>query len=122
MPVRNTKPWLLALAALAIVSSVLSAVMGIAEGYATYIFIAGGGVIILVVLLLGLQERAVGASLVFGGAVMLAAGGSYRATAGSFIPQNIAGWIGIVSAGLLGVLCVMAWASRSETERPSRNF
>lgn len=122
MPVRNTKPWLLALAALAIVSNVLSAVMGIAEGYATYIFIAGGGVIILVVLLLGLQERAVGASLVFGGAVMLAAGGSYRATAGSFIPQNIAGWIGIVSAGLLGVLCVMAWASRSETERPSRNF
>ena len=122
MPVRNTKPWLLALAALAIVSTVLSAVMGIAEGYATYIFIAGGGIIILVVLLLGLQERAVGASLVFGGAVMLAAGGSYRATAGSFIPQNIAGWIGIVSAGLLGVLCVMAWASRSETERPSRNF
>ena len=122
MPVRNTNPWLLALAALAIVSNVLSAAMGIAEGYATYIFIAGGGVIILVVLLLGLQERAVGASLVFGGAVMLAAGGSYRATAGSFIPQNIAGWIGIVSAGLLGVLCVMAWASRSEAERPSRNF
>ena len=122
MPVRNTKPWLLALAVFAIVSNVLSAVMGIAEGYATYIFIAGGGVIILVVLLLGLQERTVGASLVFGGAVMLAAGGSYRATAGSFIPQNIAGWIGIVSAGLLGVLCVMAWASRSETERPSRNF
>ena len=118
MPVRNTKPWLLALAVFAIVSNVLSAVMGIAEGYATYIFIAGGGVIILVVLLLGLQERAVGASLVFGGAVMLAAGGSYRA----FIPQNVAGWIGIVSAGLLGVLCVMAWASRSETERPSRNF
>ena len=51
MKFRNTNPWLLALAALAIVSNVLSAVMGIAEGYATYIFIAGGGIIILVVLL-----------------------------------------------------------------------
>ena len=122
MPVRNTKPWLLALAVFAIVSNVLSALMSTIEGPAAYIFITIGGIVILPVLILGLQDRAVGASLVFGGAVMLAAGGSYRATAGSFIPQNIAGWIGIVSAGLLGVLCVMAWASRSETERPSRNF
>ena len=53
---------------------------------------------------------------------MLAAGGNFHAASVSFIPQNVAGWIGIVSAGLLGVICVMTWASRSETNRPSRNF
>ena len=79
-------------------------------------------IVILPVLFLGLQERAVGASLVFLGAVMLAAGGNFHAASVSFIPQNVAGWIGIVSAGLLGVICVMTWASRSETNRPSRNF
>ena len=122
MPVRNTKPWLLALAVFAIVSNVLSALMSTVEGPAAYIFITIGGIVILPVLLLGLQERAVGASLVFLGAVMLATGGNFHAASVSFIPQNVAGWIGIVSAGLLGVICVMTWASRSETNRPSRNF
>lgn len=122
MTVRNMKPWLVTLAVLAIVSNVLSALMGAAEGHVAYIVITVGGVIILAVLLLGLQERAMGASLVFLGAVTLAAGGNFHATSVSFIPQNVAGWIGIVSAGLLGVICVMTWASRSETNRPSRNF
>ena len=122
MTVRNMKSRLLALAALAIMSNVLSALMGAAEGHVAYIVIAVGGVIILAALIPGLQERAVGASLVFLGAVMLAAGGNFHVGSVSFIPQNVAGWIGIVSAGLLGVICVMTWASRSETNRPSRNF
>ncbi len=122
IPVQNTKPWLLALAVFAVVSNVLSALMSTVEGPAAYIFITIGGIVILPVLLLGLQERAVGASLVFFGAVMLAAGGNFHVASLSFIPQNIAGWIGVASASLLGVICVMTWASRSETNRPSRNF
>ena len=122
MTVRNMKSRLLALAALAIMSNVLSALMGAAEGHVAYIVIAVGGVIILAALIPGLQERAVGASLVFLGAVMLAAGGNFHVGSVSFIPQNVAGWIGIVSAGLLGVICVMTWASRSEANRPSRKF
>ena len=122
MKIRNTKPWLLALAALAIVSNTLSVLLSPVEGLVAYIVIAVGGVIILAALIPGLQERAVGASLVFLGAVMLAAGGNFHVGSVSFIPQNVAGWIGIVSAGLLGVICVMTWASRSEANRPSRKF
>ena len=55
MPVRNTKPWLLALAVFAIVSNVLSALMSTVEGPAAYIFITIGGIVILSVLLLGLH-------------------------------------------------------------------
>ncbi|WP_139738292.1 hypothetical protein [Actinomyces wuliandei] len=82
-----------------------------------------GASLVLVSLLTRLHERAVGAWLIFIGAVMLAVTGTLRHTHTlETVPPTLSAWVGIIASGLLAVLAVMTWTEWAEASRPSRNF